>query len=199
MTLTNISKLRFNFVHNYLMKKLIENKGRLSNRDLKEIQIMLDQYLAREKDYVMGKDNFAVYDTTIFNFRNKKSEQFKILVNDRLQQPQYGFDIKNKKFSTLQNLIKTLSSPTQKNAAVIDAIKMIEQLKDAFKNFEDVNHLRPNIILLEKTISNSSGTLAAPIHVNAAIVLYKTTDDVKRVLMIWHSFEVEESKGPDAL
>ena len=179
--------LKFHTVHDYFMKKLIKNKGYLKTSDKTEIVTYLNKYLAYGPkgsgfEYINSNDNFSLYDTSTSNFKKMNVGNFRMLADDFFEY-RFNVNLKGQKSNMLDNIIKNISSPTQRNAAVNAVKRAKDQFVSVFSNLESSS--TPKIIVSGKTIKVpgiTSGKTSTQ-HINCMVVFYNTSDNEKRVFV----------------
>jgi hypothetical protein len=180
----NNSTLKYHTAHIFLMNKLHESNGVLRKSDKKQLAHILDSYVAfgppgSDFSYDLGNDIFQAYDMSISEYKNREIRKSRIVVDDVLQ---YRLNVNIKKYNTLNKV--ELNSNSNSNSRVIK--KYIEQMEERYSSIlENAGKppLRSKILAVSKTVGVSSLSQIVR-RANMLFVFYKTTENIKRVMIV---------------
>jgi hypothetical protein len=166
------------------MNKLHESNGVLRKSDKKQLAHILDSYVAfgppgSDFSYDLGNDIFQAYDMSISEYKNREIRKSRIVVDDVLQ---YRLNVNIKKYNTLNKV--ELNSNSNSNSRVIK--KYIEQMEERYSSIlENAGKppLRSKILAVSKTVGVSSLSQIVR-RANMLFVFYKTTENIKRVMIV---------------
>jgi hypothetical protein len=188
--------IKFFFTHAFLMNTLLNNNGKLTKNDFKNLLFILYNYNAPSPivKYQKAVSDFSILDISLKQFLKKKVGNAKIVFNEGLE---YGYKVDIKKYNTFNKLIENpnYSNTKIKNEPQYPTIPIYcKQLKIDIpeKQLIYAGNVVPNSSKIFISSSISEGptpyTDSKSVTVNFLHIFYTDENNKKRIIQVTEEF-----------